>query len=166
MYVPFEQLPDHARLWIYQADRKFSVAEEEAIDGEMRVFCEQWVAHGNPLKTSFTIDRSQFLILGVDEGAAGASGCSIDGSVRLLKSLQERMGIDFLSRSKVPFLIDGNVKLIPVREMKEAFASGILGPATPTFHLLAATKGVWKENWIMLAEKTWLAQYLPKTPVA
>ena len=76
------------------------------------------------------------------------------------------MGIDFLSRSKVPFLIDGNVKQIPVREMKEAFASGILGPATPTFHLLAATKGVWEENWIMLAEKTWLAQYLPKTPVA
>ena len=166
MYVSFEHLPDHARLWIYQADRKFSEAEEKVINEETRVFCELWVAHGNPLKTSFRIDRSQFLILGVDEGVAGASGCSIDGSVRMLKSLQERMGIDFLSRSKVPFLIDGNVKLISVRELKEAFASGILGPATLTFHLLAATKGDWEENWIMLAEKTWLAQYLPKTPVA
>src|SRR5258708_19307246 len=98
MYVPFEQLPDHARLWIYQADRKFSVAEEEAIDGEMRVFCEQWVAHGNPLRTSFRVARSQFLILGVDEGAAGASGCSIAGSASLLKSLPDRMTIVFLLR--------------------------------------------------------------------
>jgi len=166
MYVPFEHLPDHARLWIYQADRKFSEAEEAVIDEEAHVFCELWVAHGNPLKTSFKIDRNQFLILAVDEGVNGASGCSIDGSVRMLKSLQERMGIDFLSRSKVPFLIGGEVKLIPVRELKEAFSSGILGPATPTFHLLAPTKGIWERDWIMSVEKTWLAQYLPKTPAA
>jgi hypothetical protein len=165
MYVPFDHLPDYARLWIYQADRKFSGAEEKAIDEETHVFCELWVAHGNPLKTSFKIDRSQFLILAVDEGVNGASGCSIDGSVRMLKSIHERMGIDFLSRSKVPFLIDGDVKLIPVRELKEAFASGILGPATLTFHLLAITKGIWESDWIMPAEKTWLAQYLPQTPV-
>jgi hypothetical protein len=101
----------------------------------------------------------------VDEGVTGASGCSIDGSVRMLKSMQERMGIDFLSHSKVPFLIDGNVKLIPVRELREAFASGILGPGTSTFHLLAGTKGVWERDWILSVEKTWLAQYLPKTSV-
>ena len=165
MYVPFEHLPDHARLWIYQADRKFSEAEEKVINEETHIFCELWVAHGNPLNTSFKIERSQFLILAVDEGVNGASGCSIDGSVRMLKSMQERMGIDFLSRSKVPFLIDGNVKLIPVRELREAFASGILGPGTSTFHLLAGTKGVWERDWILSAEKTWLAQYLPKTPV-
>jgi hypothetical protein len=165
MYVPFEHLPDHSRLWIYLADRKFSESEEKVISGEAHAFCEQWVAHGNPLNTSFKIDRRQFLILAVDEGANGASGCSIDESVRMLKSLQERTGIDFLNRSKVPFLLDGSVKLIPVRELRQAFASGILGPGTSTFHLLAATKGVWERDWVLSTEKTWMAQYLPKTPV-
>lgn len=165
MYVPFDLLPDHARLWIYQADRKLSEAEEQVITEEMSVFCALWVAHGSPLNTSFRIERSQFLILAVDEGVTGASGCSIDGSVRLLKSLHERMGIDFLSHSRVPFLIDGEVKLIPVRELKDEFTAGILGPDTSTFHMQAATKEVWERNWILSAEKTWLAQYLPKTPV-
>jgi len=165
MYVPFEHLPDHTRLWIYQADRKFSEVEEKVINEELQIFCELWMAHGNPLNTSFKIERAQFLILAVDEGVTGASGCSIDGSVRLLKSLQERMGIDFLSHSKVAFLIDGDVKLILVRELKQAFTAGILGPGTPTFHLLAGTKGVWERDWILSVEKTWLAKYLPKTPV-
>ena len=166
MYIPFDHLPDHSRLWIYQAARKLSEKEEKVIRGEVRAFCEQWEAHGNPLNTSFKIERSQFLILAVDEGVAGASGCSIDGSVRMLKSLHESLGIDFLNRSQVPFLMEGDVKLIPVSELKQAFASGILGPGTPTFHLLAATKGVLESDWIVPAEKTWLVQYLPKTPVA
>ena len=165
MYLPFDQLPAHARLWIYQADRKLSEVEEQAITEELHVFCALWVAHGSPLNTSFKIELNQFLILAVDEGVTGASGCSIDGSVRLLKSFHDRMGIDFLSHSRVPFLIGGEVKLIPVRELKEAFMTGTLGPDTPTFHMLAATKEVWERNWILSAEKTWLAQYLPKTPV-
>jgi hypothetical protein len=165
MHLPFDQLPARARLWIYQADRKLTEVEEQMIAEELQVFCALWVAHGNSLNTSFRIERSQFLILAVDEGVTGASGCSIDGSVRLLKSFHDRMGIDFLSHSKVPFLIEGEVKLIPVRELKDAFTAGILGSDTPTFHMLAATKEVWERNWIISAEKTWLAQYLPKTPV-
>jgi hypothetical protein len=165
MYIPFEHLPDRSRLWIYQSDRKLSEEEEKVIREETRDFCEQWEAHGNPLNTSFKIEHNQFLILAVDEGVAGASGCSIDGSVRMLKSLHQRMGIDFLGRSKVPFLIEGEVKLIPVSELRQAFATGILGPGTSTFHLLAGTKGVLERDWILSAEKTWLVQYLPKTSV-
>ena len=165
MYIPFEHLPDHARIWIYPADRKFSEADEKIIREEAHSFCDQWVAHGNPLKTSFKIESGHFLILAVDEGVNGASGCSIDGSVRMLKSLQERTGINFLDRSKVPFFVDGNVKLIPLRELRPAFASGILGPVTATFHLLAATKGEWQKDWILSTERTWLAKYLPKNPV-
>src|SRR6266850_1048741 len=156
MYVPFDQLPDHARLWIYQAERKISDTEEKVIAEELRVFCGQWVAHGDPLNTSFRIERSQFLLLAVDEGVAGASGCSIDGSVRMLKSIHDRLGIDFLGHSKVPFLVDGEVKLIPLHELKDAFATGILGPGTSTFHVLAASIQEWQRDWIRSAEKTWL----------
>jgi hypothetical protein len=164
MYVQFEDLPPHSRLWIYVGDRKFTREEELRIREEAKVFCEQWEAHGNPLKTSYKIERQQFLILSVDEGVAGASGCSIDGSVRMLKSLQSATGIDFLDRSKVAFLAGSEILLVSLPKLKQAFAAGILGAATPTFHVLAATKGEWMEGWIRPAEKTWLAQYLPKTP--
>ncbi len=166
MYVDFSLLPDHARLWIYQANRKFSAAEEKVVRQEAHSFCDQWDAHGNPLKTSYKIEHNQFLILAVDEGFNGASGCSIDGSVHMLKSLQDRTQIDFFDRSKIAFLVKDEVKLIPLSELKEAFASGTLGRATMAFNVQATSKGTWGNHWLMAAEKTWLARYLPKTPVA
>ena len=166
MYVDFSLLPQDARLWIYQANRKFSAAEEKVIREEAHSFCEQWNAHGSPLKTSYTIESSQFLILAVDQDFNGASGCSIDGSVHMLKSLQDRTQIDFFDRSQTAFLVRDEVRLIPLTKLKEAFASGTLGPATPTFNVLATSKAAWESNWIIAAEKTWLVRYLPKTPVA
>ena len=166
MYIEFNELPDHARLWIYQASRKFSAVEEKVIHDEAHFFCDQWTAHGEPLKTSFKIEHNQFLILAVDEGFNGASGCSIDESVHMLKSHQDRSGIDFFDRSKVAFLVNQEVILIPLTQLKEAFASGTLGSVPLTFNVQATSKGAWEKNWILPASKTWLTRYLSKTPVA
>ena len=166
MYIEFNELPDYARLWIYQASRKFSAAEEKLIHDGAHSFCDQWSAHGQPLKTSFKIEHDQFLILAVDEGFNGASGCSIDESVHMLKSHQDRTGIDFFDRSQVAFLVNHEVKLIPLTQLKEAFASGTLGPAPLTFNVQATSKGAWEKNWILPVSKTWLTRYLPKTSVA
>jgi hypothetical protein len=166
MYIDFNLLPGHARLWIYQADRKFSAADESVIREEALSFCEQWEAHGHPLKTSYRIEHDQFLVLAVDEDFSGVSGCSIDGSVRMLKSVQDQTGIDFFDRSKAAFLVNGLVELIPVAELKKAFASGTLRPASLAFNSHATTKGDWEKNWITPAEKTWLTRFLPKTSIA
>jgi len=37
MYIPFDELPGHSRVWIYQSNRKFSdeeIAEIEALTKE------------------------------------------------------------------------------------------------------------------------------------
>ncbi len=166
MYIDFNLLPGYARLWIYQANRKISAAEENPIRNEALSFCEQWEAHGQPLKTSYKIEQNQFLIFAVDEGFGGVSGCSIDGSVKMLKSLQDLMGLDFFDRSKAAFLLDGLVTLIPVAELKKAFASGTLRPDSLAFNSQVTTKEEWEKNWILAAEKTWLRRFLPKTSVA
>src|ERR1043165_661189 len=103
MYIPFEQLPPDARLWIYQAERRFTDDEEKIISASLREFCSQWSAHGNPLETSFLIKYNQFIILSVNENAADASGCSIDGSVRVLKELSKRFDNDLFNRTGVAF---------------------------------------------------------------
>ena len=166
MHIDFSLLPDHARLWVYQGDRKFTASEQKIIEQEARAFCNQWVAHGTPLKTSFRIERAQFLILAVDEDFNGASGCSIDGSVHMLKSLQDRTGIDFFDRSKIAFLIKDEVNLIPLTELKKAFAAGTLGSTTLSFNVLVTSKGEWEKNWLVAVEKTWLGKYLPKITAA
>src|SRR5258706_13881128 len=126
MYIAFEQLPPDSGVWIYQADRSFSEAEEKIIADSLKDFCSQWAAHGTQLETSFAVMHSQFIVLSVNENAYGASGCSIDGSVRVLKDLNQQFDIDFFNRTKIAFLIEGEVMLYSMHELPTLFKSNKL----------------------------------------
>lgn len=162
MYVPFDNMPADARLWIYQADRSFTREEELAIESDLTHLCQTWSAHGAPLRTSFRMAYSQFILLAVDERAAGASGCSIDGSVRLLKDLQQRLAVDFFNRRMVAFLEGSSIRMHPVAELKRLFESGILSPGSLTFNNALTTKAEWETHWQVAAKDSWLSRYLPK----
>ena len=164
MYTIFNQLSPHSRIWIYQCDRKLSTEEVQEVSAIMQSFCEQWEAHGQPLQTSFKIELNQFLIVAVDEGFNNASGCSIDGSVRILKNLQAEQGINFLDPSKIAFLVNGEVQLHSRLELKELFASGKLAASTITFHNLVSSKSDFENQWKIPVEKSWMAKYIHTAP--
>src|SRR3954471_24158585 len=99
MYTTFDSMPADSRLWVYQANRKFTSGEKEILEKGLTELCTQWKAHGAPLRTSFTIVYNLFVVIAVDEQVHGASGCSIDGSVRYLHGLQHDLNLDFFDRS-------------------------------------------------------------------
>ena len=101
MYVPFEELKAESRVWVYQANRPFSAEETKTVMTLLRSFCEQWVAHGQPLKASFKIEKNQFVVMAVDEDFHNPSGCSIDSSVGVLRQIHAATGVDLLDRSRV-----------------------------------------------------------------
>jgi len=161
MFIPFESLPDHSRIWIYQSNRKFSASEKDIIAQELLLFTEQWQVHGQPMKTSFKMYFDQFIILAADEGFNAASGCSIDGSVRILKTLGTQFNIDFFDRDKVAFKKDeNNILLFPLSALKEKFSQGVWEKDTLTFNNLIATKGDIEKGWIATAGSTWLKRYV------
>jgi hypothetical protein len=163
MFIPFEELNAESRVWVYQGKRAMSATEQSTISKLLHSFCEQWAAHGQPLKTSFKIELNQFIIMAVDEDFRNPSGCSIDSSIGVLRQIQSATGIDFLDRTLVPFYINNQVELIPLAEIKSGFVSGRLKPDTITFNTLAATRGNLELSWKISAEKSWMAKYLPKT---
>lgn len=162
MYLPFDQMPGDARLWIYQADRALTEIEYAAVEHSLHHLCDTWLAHGTPLHTSFHIAYNHFIILAVDERQAGASGCSIDGSVRLLKSLQERLGVDFFNRQRVAIVDGDTIRLHGTGDLKTLFESGILTPDSITFNNALSTKADWERTWRVPARESWLSRYLPK----
>ena len=166
MLIPFDQLPSHSRVWIYQTNKLISSDEEKIISSVLSEFCAQWSAHGAPLTTSFKIELGHFIILSVDESTAGASGCSIDGSVRVLKELAQQLNIDFFDRTKVAFLVEGEIKLYPLHELPTLFRSASLTASSITFNNLVSDKGGFEKGWKTFVEKTWLAKYLTKTTLS
>jgi hypothetical protein len=161
MYVPINQLPETARVWVYQAGRTFNAAEAELVEAHLRAFCECWAAHGQPLHGGFALLEDRFLVLAVNEDASLPSGCSIDSSVQMLRELSARLGgIELLDKSLIPYqLPDGSVGTIPRVELRAAVADGRLQPQTPVFDTLVATVGALRTDWVRPAAQTWLARY-------
>jgi hypothetical protein len=166
MYKPFESMPDYARVWIYQANRTLSVDDVKALSAGLKEMCAQWAAHGTPLHTSCTILHDQFVVLAVDEAANGASGCSIDGSVRVLKTLQQSLGLDLFDRTTAAFELNGGIVLFPLTEIRNLLETKALSADTITFNNTLTTKGEWKTGWRIPIKDSWLARYLPKKAIA
>jgi hypothetical protein len=166
MYVQFQTLPDHSRIWIYQSSRELSNKEKEAAEEALKSFCESWVAHHQPLKTSFTIEHNRFIILATDEDYHLPSGCSIDSSVKALKKLQSGLGVDFFDRTNIAFYKSDKVVTYALAQLKSLFESRELNGSTMTFDNLVPSKGDLVGRWKTPVEKTWLAKYLSKTTLA
>ena len=159
MYIPFKNIADNARIWVYTANRSLRAEEVSHITKTAPVFLENWTAHGAGLQASYTILENQFLVLAVNEAVANASGCSIDSSVKFVRSLEETFGISFTDRSLVPFELDGTVTLVKLPELKTAVASGKITPQSTLVNTLVATKAELLSSWHKPASQSWLKRY-------
>lgn len=164
MYIPFEEMPGHARVWIYQADRPLSNAEEEYALQISQTFISRWAAHGKDLKSSVKVYHQQFLVIAVDEVYNQASGCSIDASVGLVKELEQKFStsehpLSFFDRTKVAFIYDGQVFLESMNRLKERIAEGDIKPETLTFNNLVNSKEQLEKEWVVQAKSSWIGRY-------
>ena len=159
MYVAFDQLPATARVWIYQASRPLTSAETVGLLPTLARFAEEWTSHGRSLRASAEVLHQHFLVLGLDEAMAGASGCSIDASVRFVAQLEQHLGLELLEKSRLAFMQNGEIFLLDRRALKAAVASETVGPETLYFDNTIATKGALNLHWPCPAASTWLARY-------
>lgn len=139
--IPFDQLPDNARLWSYQSDRKLTATEKVWIEEILPPFLADWAAHGAKLNAYGTVLGDYHLILVVNEDQANASGCSIDSSVRFIKHLEKELGISFFNRLKM--LVDNG--------QEEFFTSYAeldqLNQEALVYNNMVMSVGEWKKSW-------------------
>ena len=96
-------LADDSRIWIFQANRKFSTEEKEIIISKLNTFIADWNAHGAELLADFDLPYDQFIVVGVDENQATASGCSIDKLTKLVREIDADYSYDLLNRMLVSY---------------------------------------------------------------
>lgn len=165
MVVPFDTLPDSSRIWVYPTRAKLDEETKQRVLSEMTRFLEEWTAHGNMLKAGCTILHNHFLVLGLDESYSGASGCSIDASVKAIRAVGEQIGITFLDQSLAGFYSDGAVNFISFTELGKSLKEGKWDASTLTFNPMVSTRKDIDENWIIPADQSWLRRYLDKAKI-
>lgn len=160
MVVDFNTLPDSSRVWIYQANRGFSEDELEEIKPQIEKFLESWTVHGTALKAGFEIRYNRFIVIGLDESQANASGCSIDASVHFIQSLEKDYNVDLLDKMNVSFKNGEFVAYKPLLDFKKMVKQKAVSPQTIVFNNLVNTKSEYKEFWEVPMTESWHSRLL------
>ncbi len=157
MIKRLEELNDSSRVWIYQSDRKLTTEDKAIIQKHLVIFLDQWTAHSATLHCHGAVYHDLFLTLFVDESSsAGASGCSIDSSVRFVQQLGELIGVNFFDRMNYAYKgKEGQVKSIRHTELNQAYADGNITDETIMYDNLVKTKKEFEDRWQVQLKSSW-----------
>lgn len=161
--VDFNSLPDSARVWVYGADRELGEGGEKQLLSTVDYFLDEWKAHGTPLSAARDWREGRFLTVAVDQKKAGASGCSIDGLFRNLKTLEGTLGAQLVPSGLVYFRgRDGHVRAVTRDEFSEAARRGEIDDDTEVFDLSVTSLREWKGRFKSRAADSWHKSLMPE----
>ena len=146
-----------SRVWIYQSPRLFMLSEALAIEELLEAFVKDWKSHGTPVKGYANLFYGQFIVLMADETATGVSGCSTDGSVRLVKEIEQRFGVNLFDRLMLAFRIKEKVQMVPLSQLAYALENGLINEETLYFNNTVQTKEELETKWLIPLKDSWLA---------
>lgn len=140
--VPFDRLPDDARLWVFAAARPLDDDQQRALLEHADTFLQRWAAHGAPVVGGREMRHGRFLLVGADERATGVSGCSIDSLFRTLGELEGQMGVPMRDGSLV-FYRDarGEIQAEPRPAFRQRAAAAGVTEETAVFDNTIGTVG-------------------------
>lgn len=160
MLVDFKELPNSSRVWIYQASRSFTEKEIVEIQLEMNAFIQNWTAHGQDLKSGYEIRYNRFLIIGLDQSAQSATGCSIDASVHFIQQIEKKYDVELLDKMNVSYKQGEYIAYKNLIDFKKMAKQKAISKNTVVFNNLVATKGEYQEHWEVPASESWHARFL------
>lgn len=157
----FSALPDDARCWVFGARAPLDDVDAPRLLGAVDRYLKQWKAHGNPLISAREFRDEHFLVIGVDERASDASGCSIDGLFRVLQDVEKGIGTTMVGGGLVHFRdAGGMVHCVTRTDFAVMAQDGDVGRETTVFDLTVTTVGEYRARFEARAADTWHRELL------
>ena len=158
----FNALPDSSRVWVYGSEPKLVGKPAETMLSEVDSFLAGWKAHGVPLHSARDWADDRFLSIAVDQEREGASGCSIDGLFRTLKTLESKVGGQIVTSGLVYYRSrDGDIHAVSRDEFTRLSEGHEIDKDTEVFDLSVITLGEWKSRFRSRAWDSWHAALMP-----
>ena len=157
--VPFETLPDAARVWIFGSDRPLTEAGTTALLKGVDEHLTGWKAHGEPLTVGSQLRDGRFLVVAVDQSTAGATGCSIDGLFRVLQGLEATVGANLGGGGRVFYRGAESVVQATTRDqLASLVTSGAITKDTVVFDTSITDLGKFRSAFEKRAKESWIAE--------
>ncbi len=160
MLVDFNTLPDTSRVWIYQASRSFTPEELLEIEKSVATFIEEWTAHGQDLNAGYDIKYKRFIAIALDQSVTGASGCSIDASVRFIQALEKQYDVDLLDKMNVSYKQGEFIAYKNLVDFKKMAKNKAVSKKTIVFNNLVTNKLEYLNHWEVPASESWHGRFM------
>ena len=147
-----------SKVWIYQANRTFTMGEIFELEPLLENFVANWKSHGAKVKGYATVLYGQFILIMADETATTVGGCSTDSSVHVIKDIEKMTGVQMFNRELLAFWVKDKVQTIPMAQVAYALENGILQKDTLYFNNLVANKAEMEANWLQPISESWLGK--------
>ena len=158
-YIP-DAFAEGARVWIYQSSRRLTLSEVLELEQDIKGFAQSWNTHGRANSSYINLFFGQFLVIMADETQGPVSGCSTDSSVRFVKEIEKKFGVQFFDRQLLAFVIKDDIQVLPMGQLEYAIQQGFITGDTLYFNNLVSTKKDWSEKWLLPVKDSWLAARL------
>lgn len=144
-----------SKVWIYQSNRRFTDQETAEIQSILNDFVAQWTAHGHQLKAKAEVFHQYFIVLTVDQDVANATGCSIDSSVRIIKEIESKFGLDLFDRFNMAYKIGDEVHVATKEDFETLISIKKIGLDTIVFNNLVQTREDFEQKWEVPLQDSW-----------
>ena len=159
--VPFEMLPDSSRVWVFGSEAPLTEAGTAALLEGVDSYLADWKAHGAPLTVAREWRDGRFLVVGVDQASAGATGCSIDGLFRVLQGLEGAAGASLVGGGRVFYRdLHAAVQSVARAEVAGLAANGTITKDTVVFDTSLTDLGTFRACFERRAKETWVQEIL------
>lgn len=148
-------MKENTRVWIYQSNRSFTSTETEEIQSKVNAFVQDWASHKLALSSSGEVLHNRFIVLKVDESNVGASGCSIDTSVRFIQELGAAYHVDFFDRMNFAYVDNNEVKTAQREEFTALYQAGVINDDTLVFNNLVKNVEEMNNGWQIKLSDSW-----------
>lgn len=165
--ISFDDLPDDARLWIFGSSDSISTDAQKEMLSAVDAWLDQWTAHGEPLVCARDWRDGRFLVVGVDQRTAGASGCSIDALFHVLQGLEASLGTTFRGGDRVFYRVGAEAILVADRASFAALAGkGLVDDSTPVFDTSLTDAGAYRRDFEVPLGSSWHRELISQATAA
>lgn len=158
MFIPFENLTESSRVWIYTSERPLFANEHAHISERLKQFASNWQSHQKEVVSSYKIIEDRFVVIACDE-TSDVSGCGIDKSVHLMQELEKETSISFMDKTIVYFITDSTIQKANLKELRLLIENNLIRPDTLFYNTLVTNIEQLHSQFKITASQGWIKRY-------
>lgn len=155
------EMADDSKVWMYQSSTPIDKNIQIQLEADLASFSSQWIAHGQKLQAFTAVYHHQFVCFIVDQSAQGATGCSIDTSVRFMQQMEQKYDLQFFDRMATAYVDrQGEIQTTLLSKLSALKSAGIIDEETLVFNNTIQTLSELRTKWLIPASQSWHMRFL------